>query len=94
MTIGQKISPILEEIEDTLWEYEFNMPNIPPEYDELAIRSAVKILMSVSMDKMWKLQENEKLDLEDRINMSKKLGEDIRKLVKTYTNIDTHELYK
>lgn len=94
MTIGQKLTPILEEIETTLWEYEINFPNTPPEYEEKAIGSACKILMSVCMDKMWTLQENETLDIEDRMNMAQKLGEDIRKLVKTYTNIDTHELYK
>lgn len=92
--IGKKLSVILEEIENTLWEFEFNHSNTPCEYEEKAIGSAVKILMSVCMDKMWKLQENENLDFEDRCNMAEKLGNDIRNLVKTYTNIDTHKLYK
>jgi hypothetical protein len=43
---------------------------------------------------MWELQENESLSIEDRCNMANKVGEDIRKLVKTYTDIDTHDLYK
>jgi len=30
----------------------------------------------------------------DREKMVQKLGEDVRQLVKTYTDIDTHDLYK
>lgn len=93
-TIGQKLSPILKEIEDTLWEYEFNAPNMPPNYDNDAIKSSCKILISVMMDKMWNLQHNENMDLEDRINMTQKLGEEVRSLVKTYTGLDTHDFYK
>ena len=37
---------------------------------------------------------SENIDMEDRINMANKVGEEIRKLIKTYTNIDCHELYK
>lgn len=92
-TIGQKISPILEEIENTLWEFEaYN--GSKPEYTDAGFRSATKIFMSVIMDKMWKLQDKENITLEDRQNMALKAGEAVRGFVKTYTNIDTHDLYK
>ena len=57
-------------------------------------RSATKIFMSVLMDKIWELQSDEKIDMKDRMDMVEQCGKDVRKLIKTYTNIDTHELYK
>ena len=91
--IGQKISPILVEIEDTLWEFEANN-GVKPEYTIEGVRASVKIFMSVLMDKMWDLQSNEKIDIKDREKMAEKVGQDVRKLIKTYTDIDTHDLYK
>ncbi|PCI28436.1 hypothetical protein COB55_03885 [Candidatus Wolfebacteria bacterium] len=90
--IGKKLSPILSEIGDTILEFEVNS-GAKPNFTDEGFRSGIKIFMSVLMDKMWELQENENMDMKDRINMSNKVGEDIRKLVKTYTNIDTHKLY-
>lgn len=90
--IGTKLNPILEEIETTIWEFESNY-GMKPQYSIEGFRAGIKIFMSVLMDKIWELQEDENIDLEDRIKMVEKVGEDIRKLVKTYTNIDTYELY-
>jgi hypothetical protein len=90
--IGQKISPILEEIENTLWDFEAN-GGLKQEYSIDGFRAAIKIFMSVLMDKIWELQENEKMDIQDRLSMVERAGEDIRELIKTYTNIDCHELY-
>jgi hypothetical protein len=91
--IGKQISPILSEIEDTLWEFEANI-GAQPQYTIEGFRAGIKIFMSVLMDKMWNLQENETLTMEDRIKMVEKVGQDVRKLVKTFTDIDTHDLYK
>jgi len=91
--IGKKISPILVEIEDTLWEFEANR-GIQPEYTIEGFRAATKIFMSVLMDKIWNLQMDEKIDMEDRIKMVEKAGQDVRQLIKVYTDIDTHDLYK
>lgn len=91
--IGQKLSKILVEIEDTLWEFEAN-DGLKPEYTIDGFRAGIKIFMSVLMDKIWELQQDDNIDLQDRLNMANKVGEEIRKLIKTYTDIDTHELYK
>jgi hypothetical protein len=90
--IGKRISPILEEIETTLLEFESN-GGLKPDYGIGGFRAAIKIFVSVLMDKMWELQQDESITIEDRINMAQKAGEDVRKLVKTYTNIDCHKLY-
>jgi hypothetical protein len=46
------------------------------------------------MDKQWVLQSHETIDMEDRCKMAEKCGEDLRNLIKVYTNLDTHEFYK
>ena len=91
--IGKKISPILSEIESALIEYELNI-NRPPEYTDEGFRASVKIFLSVMLDKMWKLQEDEEIDINTRADMAEKLGTEIRNIIRVYTNIDTHDLYK
>ncbi len=92
MTIGENFSPILSEIEDALWEFEANNGS-KPGYTTEGFRAAIKIFMSALMDKIWELQSDENIDIQDRINMVKKCGKDMRNLIKTYTNIDTHKLF-
>jgi hypothetical protein len=91
--IGKKLSPILSEIESTLIEYELNI-NRPPEYTDEGFRASVKIFLSVMLDKMWKLQEDEGIDINTRADMAEKLGNELRNIIRVYTNIDTHSLYK
>lgn len=90
--IGKKLSPILVEIENTIWESESNF-GVKPEYTQDGFRASVKIFMSTLMDMMWELQDYENLSMEDRGAMAQKAGDDIKKLIKTYTNIDTTKLY-
>ena len=91
--IGKKLSPILVEIEDTLWEFEANA-GTKPEYTIEGFRAATKIFMSALMDKIWEVQQFDKMDIQDRMNMAEKAGKDVRTFIKTYTNIDCHDLYK
>ena len=91
--LGEKLSPILVELEDTLLEFEADF-GLKPDYTMEGFRGACKIFMSVIMDKLWELQEADKISQEDRENMATKCGEDLRKFIKTYTDIDTFDLYK
>lgn len=91
--IGEKLSPILMELEDTIVEFELDF-GYKPEYTIQGFRAATKIFMSVILDKMWELQDWDKLAQYDREKMATKCGEDLRKFVKTYTDIDTFDLYK
>jgi len=91
--IGKEISPVLVEIENTLWEFEAYSAK-KPEFPIESLRASAKIFMAVMMDKMWELQEREGMPMEDRCNMAKKCGNDLRAFVKTYVDIDTVDLYK
>lgn len=92
--IGQQISPILEEIELALLEFEINLPGRKPQYTDAGFLAATIIFSSVCQDKMWELMEREKMTFEDRCNMSTKLGEEIRKLIQVYCDIDTREMVR
>jgi hypothetical protein len=91
--VGKKLSPILVEIESEIWESECQN-GLKPEYSKEAFRAAIKIFSSALMDKIFDLQTLENIPAEARLAMAKKCGDDIRQLVKTYTDIDTHSLYK
>lgn len=91
--IGQEISPILKEIEDTLWFYEATCGEKPCYTDE-GFRGACKIFISAVMDRMWELQEKESLDMEIREEMASRCGKEIKKLIQVYTDIDTYKMYK
>ena len=92
-SIGEKLSPILEEIEATLLEYEEQELG-QPLYTEAGFRAAVKIFMSVVMDSLWNMQELADMTLDERLDMAEEAGLDIKKLIMKYTGIDTHTLYK
>ena len=91
-TIGSKLTPILVEIENTLLEFEaYN--GSKPIFPDDALRAATKIFSSVLMDKIYDLQEFEKIDMKDRENMAYWAGNEIRKLIKNSTGIETHDFY-
>lgn len=91
--IGQKLSQVLEEIEDAIWEFE-ELYACKPSYTNEGFRAIVKIFMSALMDKIWELQENESISYETRLSMAEKAGEELKRLIKVYTNIDTKTLYR
>lgn len=90
MTVGEKLSPILSEIENTLLEFNNTKPNFTNE----GFRAGIYIFKSVILDKMFELQEKENINFDIRCDMAEKCGDEIRQIVKKYCDIDTHELYK
>ena len=90
MTLGEKLSPILEEIQDTLLEnYERK-----PEFTMNGFKACIYIFQAALIDKMYNLQTNENIPTDIKLDMALKLGTELRDLIKTYCDIDTHELYK
>ena len=89
----EAIEDIILDLEGAIIEYNSIADAIPqPKFSDDTLRAATCIFMTVLMDKMWDLQEDENLDIEDRLNMARKAGQDIRQLIKTYTGIDSHDL--
>ena len=90
---GEKLSLHLIKIEEMIWVNDLAKTGAP-NYSNEGFRASIKIFMSILLDKMFELQHNENMSMEDKSNMCRKAGEDIRKLIKTYTGIDTYDIYK
>ena len=50
------------------------------------------IFQTALMDKMYDNQEYDKMSIVDRSNMATQCGLDLRKLIHTYTGLDTHQI--
>ena len=90
----EKLNELLNEIEDTLWEDEFQNEGIQVKYTDKTLGSACKIFSHVLLSKMWDYQENQKSTQKQRQKFALKAGKAIRDLVLNSTGIDTHQLYK
>ena len=62
-----------------------------PNYTNREFMNCLIIFQTALMDKMYDNQEYDKMSIEDRINMATKCGLDLRKLIHTYTGLDTHK---
>lgn len=92
-TLGQKLHPLLYEIEMIILEsMAYRVGRL--HYPDKSIQAAATILMDVILDKMWEVQENDQMSQEDRNKMAEACGKEIRALIWKYTNIDTHKLIK
>lgn len=92
-TIGQKLSPILTEIEETLIDHAA-YDGSKPEFMDEGFRAGIQIFMSVMMDKLFAVQMSEGKSIEKASNEAELMGHSIRALILQYTKIDTHNLYK
>ena len=54
--------------------------------------NTILIFQTALMDKMFDNQDYDKMDISDRMKMAVKCGEDLKKLIHTYTNLDTHKI--
>lgn len=92
-TLGEKLSPILAELEGAIWESEFIAPGVRPQYTQEGLRGAIKIFSSALLDAMWDKHEKDGDKQVDRERMALLAGTAIHKLVKNLTNLDTKKLY-
>lgn len=90
--IGEKFKPLLAIMENALWEYECANSSVPG-FDDDSFRSIIKLFAAALLERVWQLQERESLCDEDRINMALAAASELKKLIKTYTDIDTEGLY-
>lgn len=65
-----------------------------PNYTNREFINCLIIFQTALMDKMYDNQEYDKMSIEDRSNMAVKCGLDLRKLIHTYTGLDTHQIEK
>jgi hypothetical protein len=63
-----------------------------PNYTNSDFMNCLIIFQTALMDKMYDNQEYDKMSIENRINMTTKCGLDLRKLIHTYTGLDTNNI--
>ena len=61
-----------------------------PNYTNRDFMNCLIIFQTALMDKMYDNQEYDSMSLDDRIKMSESCGLELRKLIHTYTGLDTH----
>lgn len=90
-SIGEKIAPVLEEIENIMVAHVQKGPLEIPNY---GLRAAITILTLSILDKSWELMEEENIPQANREEMGTSIGNELRALIHKYTGIDTHVFYK
>lgn len=90
--IGKKLSPVLEEIEATLWEFEANDGG-KPNYSFEGFRASAKIFMSALVDKFFEKQQAEGATSANTLKAVEQIGNDIRALIFEATGLDTALFY-
>ena len=80
--------PILKEIAAGMLE----SAEIKPNYSNDALLDATLIFQTVLFDKVHDLQVDDKMKLKYGLEMAESLGNELRKLIHTYTGLDTYKL--
>jgi len=62
-----------------------------PNYTNRQFMNAIIIFQTALMDKMYDNQDYDEMDIENRYKMAESCGLDLRKLIHTYTGLDTHK---
>ena len=63
-----------------------------PNYSNRDFMNALIIFQTALMDKMYDVQDYDDMSLYDRMQMAEICGNDLRKLIHTYTGLDTHNV--
>jgi len=63
-----------------------------PNYSNRDFMNTLIIFQTVLMYKMYNTQDYDKMNIEQRLEMANKCGLDLRKLIHTYTSLDTHKI--
>lgn len=82
----------LEEIANDLLIQSADGNNCKPNYSNRDFINATIIFQTALMDKMFDNQDYDKMAIDDRMNMAESCGHELRKLIHTYTGLDTHKI--
>ena len=80
----------LEEIANAFLEQ--NDDADKPNYSNRDFMNTIIIFQTALMDKMYDTQNHDNMPFEERIKMAESCGQTLRKLIHTYTGLDTHKV--
>lgn len=81
-------------IEDVLRRSVRSCPAVLINYDDKTLAAATSIFFDAIISRMWQYQESLSMPFEQRCVMAEKCGKGLRKFVKKFTGVDTHEINK
>lgn len=90
--IGELLSPVLVEIEETLWVHDVALAT-KPEYTLAGFRAAAKIFTSAMLDYTFSRDAAMGMNIQQIAADAENLGKDLRDLILKYTGIDSVKLY-
>lgn len=73
--------------------YVLNNVGVKPNLSNDDFLNSILIFQNALMDKLFENQNYDNMSLDDRILMTEKCGNDLKKLIHTYTGIDTHKAF-
>ena len=82
--------PILKEVASGMLE----IIDIKQNFSNDAFLDACLIFQNLLMNKLYENQDYDKMSFEDRCNMVEACGTELKKLIHTFTGLDTIELVK
>jgi len=82
----------LEKIADEILRQNANQHGVPYNFSNRDFMNTVIIFQTALVDKMYSLQSHENMELQDRLNMANCCGSELRKLIHTFTGLDTHNV--
>lgn len=65
-----------------------------PNYTNRDFMNAIIIFQTALMDKMFDTMQYDNMGLDNRLKMAESCGLELRKLIHTYTGLDTHDVDK
>jgi len=89
LTFGEKMTPILSEIEDAILERKVALPQDRPLYGDDAITAAMTIFSDVLLDKAFIYWLRLGLPFDAMILNAERMGEELRLMVLRYADYDT-----
>jgi hypothetical protein len=63
-----------------------------PNYSKRDFMNCIIIFQTALMDKMYDNQEYDDMNIDERLKMAESCGLALRKLIHTYTGLDTHKI--
>jgi len=87
-----KLTPVLKEIHDYLWEFNVNAPNVQYGFKEADLVYAVKIFMDTLLEVSFNNRDKND-DIKKLAAKAEFIGSSIREIVKQYSGFDLPDFY-
>ena len=93
-TFGEKVRPILDELENAFVGFAAQFPGEQAGYNVDDFRAVICMFYAVALEMMWQYHDRLGLPMPDREIAVEKFANEIRTSIFNYCDIDTRKLFK